>query len=134
MKKTPLAPEDQALIKAARETFDRLYVKDKHEVSAALRTLGGKIYTGIHLEARVGFAVVCGEVSAICHALAHGERDYEAIVAMWRTEEGVFELPSPCGRCRELISDFGTDTWVIMGTPEHPFKVRVNDLLPLKND
>jgi cytidine deaminase len=134
MKKTPLAPEDQALIKAARETFDRLYVKDKHEVSAALRTLAGKIYTGIHIEASVGFADVCGEVSAICHALAHGERDYEAIVAMWRTDEGVFELPSPCGRCRELISDFGTDTWVIMGTPEHPFKVRVNDLLPLKND
>ena len=134
MKKTPLAPEDQALIKAARETFDRLYVKDKYEVSAALRTLEGKIYTGIHIEASVGFADVCGEVSAICHALAHGERDYEAIVAMWRTEEGVFEMPSPCGRCRELISDFGMDTWVIMGTPEHPFKVRVNDLLPLKND
>lgn len=133
MKKTQLSPEDQALVEAARETFNRLYVKDRHEVSAALRARGGKVYTGIHIEASVGFADVCGEVSAICHALAHGERDYEAIVAMWRTEGGVFELPSPCGRCRELISDFGTDTWVIMGTPEHPFKVRVSELLPLKN-
>jgi len=134
MRKTGLTTDDHALIAAARETFDRLYVKDKHEVAAALRTRSGKVYNGIHVEASVGFADVCGEVSAICHALVHGERDYEAIVAIWRTEDGVFELPSPCGRCRELISDFGKDTWVIMGTPEHPFKVKISELLPLKND
>ena len=134
MRRTKLTLKDQALITAVRETFDRLYIKDRHEVAAALRTRGGDIYTGIHFEASVGFADVCGEVSAICHALAHGERDYEAIVAMWRTEEGVFELPSPCGRCCELISDFGKDTWFIMGTPKHPFKLRIGELLPLKND
>jgi cytidine deaminase len=134
MRKAGLTAKDHALVEAAKETYDRLYVKDRHEVAAALRTRGGKVFTGIHIEASVGFADVCGEVSAICHALAHGERDYEAIVALWRRGDGVFELPSPCGRCRELISDFGKDTWVIMGTPEAPYKVRMGELLPLKND
>jgi cytidine deaminase len=133
MKKVGLSTEDHALVEAARETFDRLYIKDKHEVSAALRTHSGKVYTGIHIEASVGFADVCGEVSAICHALAHGEKDYDTIVAMWRRKDGTFELPSPCGRCRELISDFSVDTWIIMGTPQAPFKVRISELLPLKN-
>jgi cytidine deaminase len=133
MRKAGLTAKDHALVEAAKETYDRLYVKDRHEVAAALRTRGGKVFTGIHIEASVGFADVCGEVSAICHALAHGERDYEAIVALWKKGD-VFELPSPCGRCRELISDFGKDTWVIMGTPEAPYKVRMGELLPLKND
>jgi cytidine deaminase len=134
LKKTKLSADDRALVDAARETFDRLYLKDKNEVAAALRTRSGSIYTGIHIEASVGFADVCGEVSAICHALAHGERDYEAIVALWRKENGGFELPSPCGRCRELISDFSKDTWVIMGTPKAPYKIRIGELLPLKNN
>jgi cytidine deaminase len=133
MRKASLTAEDHALVEAAIETYHRLYVKDRHEVTAALRTRSGNIYTGIHIDASVGFADVCGEVSAICHALAHGERDYETIVALWRRGDK-FELPSPCGRCRELISDFSKETWVIMGTPEAPYKLRVGELLPLKND
>jgi cytidine deaminase len=133
MRKTALTREDHELIDAARETLDRLYLENRHEVSAALRTRKGNVYTGIHIEASVGFADVCGEVAAICHAVAHGEREFDAIVAMWRGENG-YEIPSPCGRCREVISDFGGDTWVILGTPESPYKVRVSELLPRKND
>jgi cytidine deaminase len=133
MRKMALTPKDRELIRAARETLDSLYVENRHEVSAALRTKKGNIYTGIHIETKVGFADVCGEVAAICHAVAHGEREFDAIVAMWRGEKS-YEIPSPCGRCREVISDFGEDTWVILGTPESPYKARVSELLPLKND
>jgi cytidine deaminase len=133
MRKTALTQEDHALIRAARETLDRLYLENRHEVSAALRTKRGNVYTGIHIEAGVGFADVCGEVAAISHAVAHGEREFDAIVAMWRGEKG-YEIPSPCGRCREVISDFSKDIWVILGTPEKPFKVKIHEILPLKND
>jgi cytidine deaminase len=132
--KTPLAKEDLDLIKAARETANRLYVKDKHEVAAAVRTKDGRVFTGIHIEASVGFADVCGEVAAICTAVSHGCRDFEAIVAIWRDQEGRHHLLSPCGRCREIISDFNTDTWVIVGSLEDSYKVKVMELLPLKND
>ena len=108
--KTGLSQEDFELIEAAKEAADRLHVDDVHEVAAALRTKDKKVFTGIHIEASVGFADVCGEVAAICTAISHGYRDFEAIVAIWGDGKGAYKLLSPCGRCRELISDFNKDT------------------------
>lgn len=130
--KTKLTEEDLELMEAAKETADRLHVDDVHEVAAALRTTGKKVFTGIHIEASVGFADVCGEVAAICTAISQGCRNFEAIVAIWGDGKGTYKLLSPCGRCRELISDFSKDTWVIVGSLEHPYKAKVSDLLPLK--
>jgi cytidine deaminase len=127
-----LCKEDYELIEAAKETADRLHLDDIHEVAAALRTESKEIFTGIHTNANVGFADVCGEVAAICHAVAHGHRDLEAIVAVWGDGRGNYRLLSPCGRCREVISDFNEETWVIVGSLDDPYKVRVSDLLPLK--
>ena len=130
--KTELSKEDFELIEAAKEAADRLHVDDFHEVAAALRTKDKRIFTGIHIEASVGYADVCGEVAAICTAVSHGCRDFETIVAIWGDGKGTYELLSPCGRCREIISDFNKDTRVIVGSLDHPYKVRVSDLLPLK--
>jgi len=130
--KTELNEEDHKLVEAAKETADRLHVDDVHEVAAALRTKDKKRFTGIHIDANVGFADVCGEVAAICTAVSHGHRDFEAIVAVWGDGKGSYRLLSPCGRCREIISDFNRDMWVIVGSLEHPYKVRISDLLPLK--
>jgi cytidine deaminase len=127
-----LTEEDFELIEAAKETADRLHVEDVHEVAAALRTRNKRVFTGIHIESSVGYADVCGEVAAICTAVSHGYSDFEAIVAIWGDSKGTYELLPPCGRCRELISDFNTDTWVIVGSLQDPYKVRAGDLLPLK--
>jgi hypothetical protein len=51
-----LTNEDFKLIEAAKETSDRLHVDDVYEVAAALRTRDKKIFTGIHMDANVGFA------------------------------------------------------------------------------
>ena len=130
--KTELGKEDFELIKAAKEAADQLHVDDLHEVAAAVRTKDMKIFTGIHIEASVGYADVCGEVAAICVAVSHGYRDFKAIAAVWGDGKGSYELLRPCGRCREVISDFNKDTWVIIGSLEHPYKVKASDLLPLK--
>lgn len=127
-----LCKEDYELIEAAKETADRLYLDEIHEVAAALRTKSKEIFTGIHTNANVGFADICGEVAAICHALAHGHRDIETIVAVWGDGRGNYRLLSPCGRCREVISDFNERAWVIVGSLDDPYKVRMSDLLPLK--
>jgi len=132
--KTKLTEEDLKLIEAAKETSDKLRIEDIHEVAAALCTKDKEIFTGIHIEANVGFADVCGEVAAICHAVAHGQRDYETIVALKARGDGGYTILAPCGRCREVISDFSEDIWVILGTIKEPFKVRISDLLPLKYD
>ena len=130
--KTRLSREDFELIEAAKETADRLHVDDIHEVAAAVRTKDKKTFTAIHINSSVGFADVCGEVAAICTAISHGSRDFEAVVAVWGDGKGKYELLSPCGRCREVISDFNKDAWVIVGSLENPYKMRISDLLPLK--
>ena len=127
-----LTKQDLELIEQAKETADKLHVDDVSEVAAALRTKDGKVFTGIHFDANVGFADVCGEVAAICHAVAHGYREYDSIVAIWGDGKGNYRLLSPCGRCREVISDFGMDIWVIVGTLENPYKLKISELLPLK--
>ena len=132
LKKYKLGDEDLKLIQAAKETANTLHLEGIHEVASALRTRKKHIFTGIHTNANVGFADVCGEVAAICHALVHGEREYETIVAVWGNGKDKYELLSPCGRCRELISDFSKDTYVIVGSLDEPYKVKISDLLPLK--
>ncbi|MFC2074878.1 cytidine deaminase [Bdellovibrionota bacterium] len=127
-----LSKQDLELIEIAKQTADKLHVDDKHEVAAALRTKTGKIYTGIHIEANVGFADVCGEVAAICNAVNAGEKEFDCIVAIWGDGKGKYKLLSPCGRCREVISDFSLDTWVIVGDLENPTKMKISELLPLK--
>ncbi len=127
-----LTKQDLELIEQAKQTADKLHVDDVSEVAAALRTKDGKIFTGIHFDANVGFADVCGEVAAICHAVAHGYREYDSIVAIWGDGKGNYKLLSPCGRCREVISDFGLNIWVIVGTLEKPYKLKIAELLPLK--
>ena len=80
--------QDRELIQAALGILDRLYKKGRHEVAAAVRTKDGKIYTGIHIEAKYsGYADVCGEISAIAVAVADGQSELDTIVAVWKNEK-----------------------------------------------
>ena len=126
-----LSHQDYELIERAKQTFDKLYLKDIHEVAAAVRTASGQVFTGIHIEADVGFADVCGEVAAICVMVSEGRRDLQSIVAVSRNDQGAYEILAPCGRCREVIKDFNPEGWVIVGTLDKPYKLTVSELLPL---
>ena len=142
MNYTELTEPDRAVLQQAVDASDRLYVQGVQEVGAALRTSGGQTFSGIHFETATGFANVCGEVAAICCMVAAGHRDLEIVAAVWRDPEGQHYLLPPCGRCREVISDFNPQAWVIVTTMsdhwdaaaiQHPMKVRVAELLPLRS-
>lgn len=133
--------DDKVLIEAAIAASDQLYLKGVQEVGAAVHTSSGEIFTGIHFETSTGFANVCGEVCALCCMVSAGHRDLDTIVAVWRNPDGVHYLLPPCGRCREVISDFNPDAWVIItGMDDHwdpdaindPVRVGIRELLPLK--
>ena len=137
-----LTEPDRALLQAAIDAADRLYVQGIQEVGAAVRTTDGQIFAGIHFETATGFANICGEVAAICCMVAAGHRDLDTAVAVWRDPDGKHYLLPPCGRCREVISDFNPQAWVIITTSsdhwdaaaiEQPVKVRVADLLPRRS-
>ena len=128
-----LSSKDYELIEQAKQIADDLHVDDLHEVAAALRTSSGDIFVGIHIEARVGFADVCGEVAALCNMVSAGQRQLDTIVAVYGDGHGNHKILAPCGRCRELIIDFNRDTMVILGTLDNPQKVSVSELLPMKD-
>jgi len=129
---TDLVAPDFDLIEEAKRTADTLYLDGFHNVASVLQTHSGQVFSGINIKSTMRFADVCGEVAALSAMVGAGQRDPETIVAVRGDGEGTHEILPPCGRCRELISDFGLEVWVIVGTLERPQKVRVTALLPLK--
>ncbi|MEE9512692.1 MAG: cytidine deaminase [Anaerolineales bacterium] len=119
---------DQELINVARELIAARFKEGRHHIAAALRTTSGSIFTGVHLEAYVGRIAVCGEAIAIGAAATAGDISIETIVAV--NELG--EIVSPCGMCRELISDYAPDACVIILRSGQLVTVTVMELLPDK--
>lgn len=90
------------------------------------------MFAGVHTEASVGSCDICAEWAAISMAVAAGDEELEAIVAVkWRPGWKEALVVPPCGTCRELISDFG-DVAVIYRTNGTVRKAPVSKLLPCK--
>jgi cytidine deaminase len=80
----------------------------KYAVGAALLADSGEIYTGSNVENSAYPTSMCAERSAIFRAVSEGERKFKAIVVA--TKNG----GSPCGSCRQVMSEFGLDMLVLM--------------------
>jgi cytidine deaminase len=136
MHKKKLTAADAALIDAAKDVITRHYQENRHHIGAAVRTRSGRVFTAVHLDTYVGRASVCAEAIAIGKALSEGEKDIDCIVSVRhpRPRETNREIivVSPCGICRELLSDFARDCTVIIPAAGGPARVPVAELLPNK--
>ena len=98
----------QDLIKNANEVRLRAYTPySKYQVGAALLTTSGNIFTGANVENAAYGVTMCAERSAVFSAVSAGERDFVAIAVA--THNG----GSPCGSCRQVLSEFGLDIDVL---------------------
>lgn len=122
-----LAVQDFELIQVAQEAIKGKYdgIGFLHTVGAALRTKQGRIYRGINVYSIHG---ACAEQVALGAAMTNGEKDFECIVAV-EGESGE-NILSPCGNCRQILSDYAPDCFVILKGKEGFFKVKAKDLLP----
>ena len=131
----PLAAADQELVAVAVQLLRERAEVGRHEVAAALRTKGGRVHTGLHVESSVGRASICAEGVAIGTAAGAGDTEIETIVAVLDTGDGGWRVVTPCGLCRELISDYSAEAVVIDydAARDEPVKpVPVMELLPGK--
>lgn len=98
----------------------------KYAVGAALRTVSGKIYTGVNVENSSYPLTICAERNAIFHAITEGDSDFEMIVIA--TENG----GSPCGACRQVMAEFALDMNVVMVDKSGKIilQATVDELLP----
>jgi cytidine deaminase len=123
-----LCTEDLQLIEAARSIIALRSKPEAHEVGAALRTRSGKIFAAVNVKANVGRVSVCAEAVAIGMAASAGDTNIERIVAV--DQKG--RVISPCGLCREMISDYAPQAEVIVSGNDGLKILKVANLLPHK--
>ncbi|MFN2216683.1 MAG: cytidine deaminase [Anaerolineales bacterium] len=119
--------EKRSLIDIANEARRRAYAPySKYLVGAALRTASGRIYTGVNIENAAYPDSICAERVAIFKAISDGETSFEVIAVV--TSNG----GPPCGSCRQVMSEFGMDTIVLIadGKGKLVREVSVEQLLP----
>lgn len=102
-------------------------------VGAALLTDSGRIYIGSNVENAAYSPSVCAERVAIFKAVSEGERRFVAIaVAGGRSGERSADCFSPCGVCRQVLSEFcDGELEVILREGESVTSHRLDGLLPL---
>jgi cytidine deaminase len=130
----PLSDADRELVAAALALLRERAAAGRHEVAAALRTKAGAVHRGLHVESSIGRASICAEGAAIAAAAAAGDTEIETIVAVLDTGAG-WRVVTPCGLCRELISDYAPEATVIdydAARPQPVAVVPVSELLPGK--
>ena len=98
-----------------------------YKVGAALLTSRGRIVSASNVENASYGLSMCAERNAVAKALSEGERRFLAIAVVGSGKGKT----SPCGACRQVISEFGKDTVVVMaGLKGKPRLEKISRLLP----
>ena len=120
--------KDLELIEAAMKVRERAYAPySNFRVGAAVRTKGGKIYTGCNVESASYGLTICAERVAIWKAVSEGEKEFAEIAVVADTRE----LTPPCGVCRQILWEFCGDMPVTFANLKGNVEtVQMKDLLP----
>ena len=105
-------------------------------VGAALLCKDGTIYTGTNVENSSYGGANCAERTAIFTAITNGHRDFEAIsIIGHKRGEKVEAFCAPCGICRQIMSEFADNDFIILLYDGEEIKeYKMGDLLPLSFD
>ncbi|WP_448523412.1 cytidine deaminase [Pseudothermotoga sp.] len=115
------------LIEKAIEAMHKAYAPySSFKVGAALLTKSGSIFTGCNVENASFGLSICAERVAIFSAVAAGEVQFEKLVVVADTDSPV----SPCGACRQVMSEFGDFEVLLVNTRGEVVRTRVSELLP----
>ncbi|XP_008836811.1 cytidine deaminase [Nannospalax galili] len=125
-----LEPEHvQRLLLSSFEAKKSAYCPySRFRVGAALLTRDGRIFSGCNIENACYSLGVCAERTAIQKAISEGYKDFKAIAVSSDLQD---DFISPCGACRQVMREFGTDWAVYMTKTDGTYMVRtVQELLP----
>lgn len=127
-----LGPDEAHLLAAAWEIRGAaLCTYSNFAVGAALLDSQGRVWTGANVENASYTLGLCAERVAIFYALAHGARDFKAVVVT----TGAAEPTSPCGACRQILHEFAPDAVVLSAVPDgRLLRTTVRELLPFGFD
>lgn len=114
------------LLEKAREARKYAHVPySNFAVGAALLTRENKVFTGCNIENAAYSSTICAERVCIFKAVSEGYKDYVALAVYAGPD-----LITPCGECRQVLSEFGRDIKIIMGKGEGYLEKTLKDILP----
>ena len=101
-------------------------------VGAALLCADGTIYTGANVENASYSPTICAERVAFFQAVHAGHRDFTAIAIVGgKKGEDIDSLCTPCGVCRQVMSEFCKGDFKILLSDGKDTKVfTLDDMLP----
>lgn len=123
----PSPEQIQALVARAREARERAYAPySRYRVGAALLSASGDMFEGVNVENAAYPTSICAERSAVFSAVTAGQRQFHALAVV------TDNAGSPCGACRQVLAEFGSDLLVILADQHGNIRrqTTVAELLP----
>lgn len=126
--------EDLELVKLAIEAKQNAYVPfSNFKVGAALFTKTGEVFKGANVECSSYGMTVCAERCALVKAVSEGYKEFSKIALVGGMNDAL-TYTTPCGACRQFLSDFNSNLQVLMGYEENgELKIKsmlLKELLP----
>lgn len=110
---------------AAAELAHSPYSKIK--VGAALITAAGEVFSGCNVENASFGLTICAERVAAVKAISAGATRFAGIAIASSLDAPMM----PCGACRQFLSEFSPDLWVVVQGRTGPrAQARLTELLP----
>ncbi|MGD1937028.1 MAG: cytidine deaminase [Cyanophyceae cyanobacterium] len=117
---------DNQLYAKAKTASQNAYAPySQFKVGAAVLTESGSIYSGCNVENASYGNAICAERVAIAKAVSEGDRNIRSIAVYTEGKD-----LSPCGICRQFISEFGSKITVIYRSSGQIIAKEISDLLP----
>ena len=97
----------EMLIHQALSMMQRSYIPySNFAVGAALLCEDGTVYTGCNIENAAYTPTICAERTAFFKAVSEGKTSFKAIAIAGGADRIPDALTSPCGVCRQVMSEF----------------------------
>lgn len=119
-----------SLFGLALDACSRSYAPySRFRVGAALVADDGTVFTGVNVENRSFGLTICAERAAVASAVAAGKTHFKTLVIA--TPDASYPV-SPCGACRQVISEFmePEDSVVFGNSIDSLVSVKVGELFP----
>ena len=131
--------EEKNLLDAAQNARENSYSPySKFKVGAAVLTEDNHIFAGTNIENASYGLTVCAERNAIFAAVGAGKRRFRALALITQKWPGL-TFNSPCGACRQVMSEFmAPDTpiyiAVLNGNKRVAYKKQLREIMPYPFD
>lgn len=121
------------LVEAARTAAEGSYSPySGFRVGAVVVGADGEVFTGANVENAAYPSGSCAEANAVGAAVSHGVRRIDT-VAVACIDAGDTDGAYPCGKCRQIMSEFGVDRVVVTaGEGSEVREHTLDELLPYR--